>query len=67
MQPIKLIKNAERNVLKTRSRIKPEMRTKAPEGIWSWVAEFKRTQRIESLMTFDSLFKDGTDRGTGKV
>ena len=67
MQPIKLIKNAERNVLKTRSRIKPEMRTKAPEGIWSWVAEFKRTQRSESLINVGSLFKEAVEGDSGQV
>ena len=58
MQPIKLIKNAQRNVRTTRSRIKPAVRNKAPQGVRSWVVEFKRSRRPESLMSFDSLFKD---------
>ena len=58
MQLIKLIKNAERKVPTTRSRIKPAMRNKAPQEVRSWVVEFKRTRRTESLMSFDSLFKD---------
>ena len=59
MQPIKLIKHAERKVPETRSRIKAAARPdKSSQGIRSWVVEFKKTRRGESLIAFDSLFKD---------
>ena len=31
---------------------------KAPQGVRSWVVEFKRNRRTESLVSFDSLFKE---------
>ena len=34
------------------------MRNRSPKGVRSWVVEFKRTRRTESLMSFESLFKD---------
>ena len=59
MRAIKLIKHAERKVQETRSRIKantgPDRSFKA---VRSWVVEFKKTRRRESLIAFDSLFKD---------
>lgn len=59
MRAIKLIKNAERKIPETRSRIKfGDRRNRLPEGVRSWVIEFKRTRRGESLIAFDSLFKD---------
>jgi hypothetical protein len=34
------------------------MPNEAPEGVRSWVVEFEKTRRTETLMSFDSLFKD---------
>src|ERR1051325_5553994 len=67
MRAIKLIKHAERKVPDTRSMIKAATRQdRLSQGIRSWVVEFKKTRRGESLIAFDSLFKDallpsGTD------
>ena len=59
MQAIKLIKNAERKVPETRSKIRAAIaRDRSPRGVQSWVVEFKKTRRDESLIAFDSLFKD---------
>jgi hypothetical protein len=59
MRAIKLIKNAERKTPETRSRIKSvAMQNSLHKGIRAWVIEFKRTSRGESLIAFDSLFKD---------
>jgi hypothetical protein len=59
MRAIKVIKNAERKILETRSRIKSVARQNSlPKGVRGWVIEFKRTSRDESLIAFDSLFKD---------
>jgi len=59
MRAIKLIKHAERKVPDTRSRIKAATRRETPsQGVRSWVVEFKKTRRGESLIAFDSLFKD---------
>jgi len=59
MRAIKVIKNAERKVPETRSRIgaaaKPD---RSSQWVRSWVVEFKKTRRGESLIAFDSLFKD---------
>jgi len=33
-------------------------RNRSSQGIRSWVVEFKKTRRGESLIAFDSLFKD---------
>ncbi len=46
---------AKHIMIKRRS---PAVRNKAPQGVRSWVVEFKRSRRPESLMSFDSLFKD---------
>jgi hypothetical protein len=59
MRAIKLIKNAERKIPETRSRIKSVAKQNIlPKGVRAWVIEFKRTRRGESLIAFDSLFKD---------
>ena len=59
MRAIKLIKHAERKVPDTRSRIKAATRRdRSSQGVRSWVVEFKKTRRGESLIAFDSLFKD---------
>jgi hypothetical protein len=59
MRPIKLIKHAERKVPDTRSRIKAATgQDRSSQGVQSWVVEFKKTRRGESLIAFDSLFKD---------
>jgi len=59
MRAIKLIKRAERKVPETRSRIRAAARPdRSSQGVRSWVAEFKTTRRGESLIAFDSLFKD---------
>src|SRR6185369_14555960 len=59
MRAIKLIKHAERKVPDTPSRIKAATRRdRSSQGIRSWVVEFKKTRRGESLIAFDSLFKD---------
>ena len=59
MQAIKLIKYAERKVPETRSRIRAAARQdRSPRGVHSWVVEFKKNRRGESLIAFDSLFKD---------
>ena len=59
MQAIKLIKNAERKVPETRSKIKAATgRDRLSQGVRSWVVEFKKNRRGESLIAFDSLFKD---------
>ena len=59
MRAIKLIKNAERKVPETRSKIKAATRRdRSSQGVRSWVVEFKKTRRGESLIAFDSLFKD---------
>jgi len=59
MRPIKLVKSAERKVQETRSRIKSAARqTRPPQGVRSWVIEFRKTSRGESLVAFDNLFKD---------
>lgn len=59
MRAIKLIKHADRKVPDTRSRIKAATtRNRSPQGVRSWVVEFKKTRRGESLIAFDSLFKD---------
>ncbi len=50
MRTIKLIKNAERKVPETRPRIESAGRqSRLPKGVQSWVTEFKRTSRGESL------------------
>ena len=59
MRAIKLIKHAERQVPDTRSRIKAATtRDRSSQGVRSWVVEFKKTRRGESLIAFDNLFKD---------
>ena len=59
MRAIKLIKYAERKVPHTRSRIKAATRRdRSSQEVRSWVVEFKKTRRGESLIAFDSLFKD---------
>ena len=59
MRAIKLIKNAERKVPETRSKIEAATgRNRSSQGVRSWVVEFKKTRRGESLIAFDSLFKD---------
>ncbi len=59
MQAIKLIKNAERKVPETRSRIKAATaRDRSSKEVQSWVVEFKKTRQDESRIAFDSLFKD---------
>jgi hypothetical protein len=59
MRAIKLIKHADRKVSDTRSRIKATTRRdRSSQGVRSWVLEFKKTRRSESLIAFDSLFKD---------
>ena len=59
MRAIKLIKNADRKVPDTRSRIRVATRRDRPsQGVRSWVVEFKKTRRGESLIAFESLFKD---------
>src|ERR1700752_174174 len=59
MRAIKLIKHAECKVPGTRSRIKAATRRdRSSQGVRSWVVEFKKTRRGESLIDFDSLFKD---------
>src|SRR5690242_11896335 len=59
MRAIKLIKHAERKVSDTRSRIKAATRRdRSSQGVRSWVVEFKKSRRGESLIAFDSLFKD---------
>jgi len=59
MRAIKLIKHAERKVPHTRSRIKAATgQDRSSQGVRSWVVEFKKTRRGESLIAFDSLFKD---------
>jgi len=58
MRAIKLIKHAERKVPDTPSRIKAATgQDRSSQGIRSWVVEFKKTRRGESLIAFDSLFK----------
>ena len=58
MRAIKLIKNAERKVPETRSKIKAATRRdRSAQGVQSWVVEFKKTSRGESLIAFDRLFK----------
>lgn len=58
MRAIKLIKNAERKVSETRSRIKAAAsRDRSSQGVRSWVVEFKKTRRGESLIAFDSFSK----------
>jgi hypothetical protein len=59
MRAIKLIKHAERNASDTQSRIKAATRRdRSSQGVRSWVVEFKKTRQGESLIAFDSLFKD---------
>jgi hypothetical protein len=59
MRAIKLIKNAERKVPQTRSQIKAAARRdRSSQGVRSWVVEFKKTRQGETLIAFDSLFKD---------
>jgi hypothetical protein len=59
MRAIKLIKHAERKVPETRARVKAATRrNKSPQGVQSWVVEFKKTRQDESLIAFDNLFKD---------
>ena len=59
MRAIKLIKRVERKVPETRSRIRAAARPdRSPQGVHSWVVEFKKSRRGESLIAFDSLFKD---------
>jgi hypothetical protein len=59
MRAIKLIKYAERKVPETRSKIKAATgRDGSSRGVRSWVVEFKKTRRGESLIAFDSLFND---------
>jgi len=59
MRAIKLIKHAERKVRDTRSTIKAATkRDRSSQGVRSWVVDFKKTRRGESLIAFDSLFKD---------
>jgi hypothetical protein len=60
MQAIKLIKNAERNVPK--ARVKPALRNRPLQGVQSWVVEFKRGRLAESLISFESLFKDAVSQ-----
>ena len=59
MRAIKLIKNAERKIPETRSKIRAAARPdRSSQGVRSWIVEFKKTRRVESLIAFDSLFKD---------
>ena len=59
MRAIKLIKNAERKVRETRSKIKAATgRDSSSQGVRAWVVEFKNTRRGEPLIAFDNLFKD---------
>ena len=59
MRAIKLIKHAERKVPDSPSRIKAATRRdRSSQGVRSWVVEFKKTRQGESLIAFDSLFKD---------
>jgi hypothetical protein len=57
---IKLIKNTERKVPETRSIKAATRRDRSSQGVRSWVVEFKKTRRGESLLAFDSLFRDAT-------
>jgi hypothetical protein len=57
MRAIKLIKYAERKVPETRSKLPPG-ETDRPQGVRSWVVEFKKSRRGESLIAFESLFND---------
>jgi len=59
MRAIKLIKNADRKVPETRSGIRAAARpNRSSQGVRSWIVEFKKTRRGESLIAFDSLFKE---------
>jgi hypothetical protein len=67
MQPIKLIKNAERKVPKTQSMIKSALQNRSPQGVQSWVIEFKRTRRAEALISFESLFKNALSQPAREI
>jgi hypothetical protein len=57
-QAVKLIKNGERKVPETPAQVELAVDPKKwSTAVHSWVREFQRQRRGESLPPFDSLFK----------
>ena len=63
MRAIKIIKNSERKASKTQRGVKSLVRSgRSPQKVESWVVEFKKNRRGESLVAFDSLFKENVSQ-----